>query len=454
MVLFLWGGLFLVLGPLRLAGDGDLYWQRWLGELILQTHRLPAALGPETFTAAGAPWVPQEWVFSVIVALAMHYGLFLLLSIAMSALPLGMLASVYLRSRASSSPEAIAIALLFCGCAFLESFGVRAQVLGWAALAAFMFFIERRDRWYYAAFPTAVIWANLHASVAIAPVLLLARLAATTVDGGLRTLRTSRDLYMLPAVVVAVFCTPFGWRLPVYAVALAHSPIRHFIQEWQPVAFHDLSFTAGALPLALAIVAGGSETLARNRVRSFPAAILFIAMLFASRNIPLFAIVAAPLAAAGLDIRFPRIRALGGKARELEAVAVAAMCVAFAVSGVVLARIQQKEPPPLPTAAIASLAHDGRDHRVLCENFTWCSAALQYPTLRVFLDGRCDPYPLPVWQQYISAIKVDRFWSRPLVKYRVDGVIASRGGALARALAKSATWHRTFQDSRFVVFRS
>jgi hypothetical protein len=454
LVLLLWGGLFLALGPLNAPGDGDLYWQRWLGDLILQTHQLPAALGNETFTAAGAPWVPQEWIFSVIVALAMNHGLFLLVSIVVSALPLGMLASIYLRARATSSPEAIAVVLFFCGVALLESFGARAQVLGWAALAAFMFFIERRDRWYYAAFPTAVIWANLHASVAVAPVLLLARIAATAVDGGFRGLRDSRDTYMLPAVVLATFCTPLGWRLPFYAIALAHSPIRHYIQEWQPVTFHDLSFVFGALPLALAVVAGGSATLARDKIRSFPAAVLFVAMLFAGRNIPLFAIVAAPLAAAGLDIRFSRIRELGVKARELEPVAAVAMCVAFVASGIALTRMQQNGPPRLPTAAIASLARDGQAHRVFCENFTWCSVALQYPTLRVFIDGRCDPYPLPVWRQYIAAIKVDRGWRRPLANYRVDRVITSRGSRLALALAKSANWHRTYQDARFVVFRS
>jgi len=50
--------------------DGDLAWQRRLGETILRTHAIPRALGDETFTAAGAPWLPQEWAFSVLGALA------------------------------------------------------------------------------------------------------------------------------------------------------------------------------------------------------------------------------------------------------------------------------------------------------------------------------------------------------------------------------------------------
>jgi hypothetical protein len=450
----MWGGFYLVLGPIHRPGDGDLYWQRWLGDIILQTHRLPTALGNETFTAAGAPWVPQEWLFSLAVAIATRHHLLLALDVAMAALPVAILVSIYLRSRRVASPEAVGIALLFCGIALLASFGVRAQLLGWAGLAAFVLFLERRDRWYYAAFPAAIVWANLHASVAIAPVIVLARVVAAVSDGGLRALRTNRDVYMLPAVLLATFCTPLGWRLPYYAVALAGSPIRHYIEEWQPASLHDGSFTFGVLPLALAIVLGGRATLLGRKAQSFPAALLFAAALFAARNAALFAIVAAPLAAVGLDVRFPRLRDMRGKLRELEPVALVTMGIAIVLSGIALARIQARTPSPLPNAAIAVLAADGSPHRMLCENFTWCSEALQFPSLRVFIDGRCDAYPLTVWRQYISVIQVRPSWGLALERYGVDRIVASRGGALALALAKSANWHQTFQDSRFVVFRS
>ncbi|HEY1868854.1 MAG TPA: hypothetical protein VGG70_11215 [Candidatus Cybelea sp.] len=449
----MWGGLFLVLGPLRAPGDGDLYWQRWLGELVLQTHRLPTTLGNTTFTAAGAAWIPQEWLFSVAVALARDYHAFLVLSILVSALPLAILFSIYWRSRAESAPEAIGIVLLICGVAFLESFGARAQVLGWAALAVFMFFIERRDRWYYAALPAAVIWANLHASVAIAPAIVLARTAASFADGGLSGLRKSRDLVMLPLVVLATFCTPFGWRLPAFALALANSPIRHYIQEWQRPGWGDISFMLGALPIALAILLGGRTTLAARKLQSFPSALLFAATLFAARNITLFVIVAAPLAACGLQARFPQLRRLGSKFAELEPVGLPAIAIAVAASAFALARIQAHAPAPLPAAAISSLTTDGRNHRVFCENFTWCSVALQYPTLQVFIDGRCDGYPLAVWNDYVSTIRARKNWSEPLEKYGVGYVIAQRGSRLANAIEKLPHWGRSYEDVSYVVFR-
>lgn len=442
-----------MLGPLRAPGDGDLYWQRWLGDLLLQTHRLPSALGSETFTSAGAAWIPQEWIFSLAVALARDYHAFLLLSIAVSAVPVGILISIFWRSRKEAGPEATGVALLFCGVAFLESFGARAQILGWASLAAFMLFLERRDRWYYAAIPTAIIWANLHASAAIAPAIVLSRLCATFADGGLRAVRAGRDLVILPAVLLAMFCTPFGWRLPALAVALATSPIRHYIQEWQPPHWDDVSFVFGALPLALAIIFGGRATLAQRKLQSFPAALLFAATLFASRNIALFAIVAAPLAACGLTSRFPGIARLGTRIAELEPVGLPTIGLTILLSAAALTRMQLHAPASLPNGAIASLATDGESHRIFCENFTWCSMALAYPTLRVFIDGRCDAYPLAIWRQYISTIQARKAWRQPLDDYRVNFVVAKRGSRLASVLAKTPHWGPSYRDLSYVVFR-
>lgn len=453
LVLIFWGALYLVLGLLQLPGDGDLYWQRWLGEFILHSHTLPSALGPETFTAASAPWVPQEWLFSLAVALTKDHHVFFLLSFLLSAIPLCVLFTIYARSRNVASSEAVGIVLLFSGVACLESFGVRAQVLGWLALAAFMFFLERRDRWYYAAFPTAILWANLHASVTIAPAIVFARLAGTFAGGGFRALGRSRDLVMLPAVLLALLCTPLGLRLPLYAATLAHSPIRHFIQEWQPVGLHDLSFMAGALPLALLIACAGRTMFRTQAILLFPSALLFAATLFAARNIALFAIVAAPLAARAIDALVPRIRALDARIRDLAPAALVAIGVAIVISAFALHYDQRTSPPVLPVAAVESLGRDRATHRLFCENFSWCSIALQYPSLRVFMDGRCDPYPVTVWKQYIATITVRRSWAQLLRGYQVDSIVAQRGSRLANALGKDAGWKPSFQDRAFVVYR-
>jgi hypothetical protein len=441
------------LGPLHKPADGDLYWQRWLGELLLQTHRLPTVLGPETFSAPGAPWVPQEWLFSLAVAASLQHRLFFALCVAVSAVPLAIFCSIFARARAIASPEAIGIALLFTGMAFAESFGVRPQVLGWACFAAFLFFLERDDRWYYAALPATIAWANVHASVAIAPAVILARLAATAVDGGWRALRSSRDLVMLPAVAIAMLCTPLGIRLPQYAMALAHSPIRHFIKEWQPASLNDAAFVAGALPLTIAILMGGKAALFGRKAQVFVAVLLFCASLFAVRNIPLFAIAAAPLAAIGIDRRFARLSEIPARLPYLQPVAMGGVATVIALAAISVTRTQAQEAPRLPLAAIGALAADRSPHRLFCENFTWCSVALRYPQLRVFMDGRCDPYPLTVWEQYIEAIDGAPPSRRILREYAVDTVLANKNGAFESALLATPQWRVAYADRAYVLFR-
>ncbi len=445
--------MYVALDPFRALNNGDLYWQRWLGDYAFTWHHLPTALGNETFTAPGATYVPQEWFVSFLVAIAMRHNLLVPLAMLMAVIPIGILASIYIRSRKAASPEAIAAVLLLTGIALVASFGIRAQVLGWGCFATFLLSIERRDRWAYAAIPIVAIWANVHASVLLAPAYLLLRLVGGAFTYGLRAIMKSRDLRILALALPAMLCTPLGWHLPAYAAMLAVSPIRHYIQEWQPVTLRDMEFVLGGLPLALLIGVAALKTGLRDKRESLPAAALFIAMLMAVRNVPLFAIAAAPLAARGLDSLLPSFPRIGSKIAEMERFALVSIGAAVAASTLLLARVQGEEPPRTPFTAIASLGVNGARSRLFCENFNACSAALDYPKLRVFMDGRADPYPLSVWQSYISVIRLEPSWKSTLNEYGVDSVLASRGDRFAVALSREPDWKRSYEDRGFVVFR-
>lgn len=452
LVLFLWGGLYLALDPFRALNNADLYWQQWLGEYILRFHHLPTSLGPEAFTAAGAAWVPQEWFISLLVALAARGHLLVVLAVAIAFVPTGILISLYFRSRRRASPEAIAAVLMFTGVALVASFGIRAQVLGWGCFAAFLYFVERRDRWSYAAVGIVAIWANLHASVMLAPAFLAARIAGAVATNGLQGLLRSRELAILALAIPAVLCTPLGWHLPWYAVTLAMSPIRQYIQEWQPVTLGDTEFLFGGLLLALAIVLGGRRAAWNDKAESFPIALLFIAMLLARRNVPLFAIAAAPLAAQSLDALFPSLSRFGRRVAEMERFAFLSSGIAIALVALLTAQHQRQEPVQTPLAAIAKLTASQTPHRIFCENFSECSAALQYPQLHVFIDGRADPYPPAVWRSYISIVRLQPRWNESLDRYSVDAVLASKGSRLADALASIPAWRAAFRDRGFVLY--
>jgi hypothetical protein len=209
----------------------------------------------------------------------------------------------------------------------------------------------------------------------------------------------------------------------------------------------------GGLPLAFLIAMAAFRTGRVNLCETLPAAALFVAMLLAVRNIPLFGIAAAPLAARSLDALLPSFSRIGKKIAEMERFALISIGVAVIGSALFLARLQRLEPPPSSVAAIASIGDAGVPRRVFCENFYACSAALGYPSLRVFIDGRADPYPLFVWRSYIATIRLESSWKRILSDYSVDAVLASRGDRFAIALSKEPGWKQSFEDQAFVVFR-
>src|SRR5579883_1449544 len=131
--------------------DGDPYWQRWLGERILQQHAIPRTLGSETFTASGAPWTPQEWAYSTLLAVTQDHGVASLMpAICGLAAGAALLATVR-RCARRGVPEAYTVAaVVICMLAMLQSFGARPQVIGWAGAAMILWLLEAggRSAWW------------------------------------------------------------------------------------------------------------------------------------------------------------------------------------------------------------------------------------------------------------------------------------------------------------------
>ena len=190
-------------------------------------------LGIETFTSAGAPWVPQEWLFSVFVAIAMQHGIFPLFAFLVSGIPALTLASIA-TCACVQPPVPKRSRPCYC-CAESRSRNRSApERKCWAGLSSPYSCSFSSGAIVGSAIPIAVISANLHAaSVMIAPAIVLARIVGGIADRGWQDSRNNRDLRIFLPVLFATFCTPLGWHLPIYALMLVGSPIRHFIEEWR-----------------------------------------------------------------------------------------------------------------------------------------------------------------------------------------------------------------------------
>jgi hypothetical protein len=435
--------------------DADLFWQQWLGERVLALHRIPMQLGLETFTASGARWVPQEWLFSTAVALTLPSGHFYLLALGTALAAICALAVTAWRAHqrgASTFATVITTALL--GFAMMQSFGVRAQVFGWALLAIIMLLLDLESPLMFLIIPLTVLWANVHASALIVPVLVALWTLGTAIEDRAWTPRVERNVLVTFGTVLAVFLTPFSWHLPAYALQLQTSAIRSSISEWQPPDLTIPAFSAGLLPL---IVLGCYFGVAAPRERwrdgilfAVTACLAFTAI----RHMSICALVIAPMVAQRLSNAIPhhsRINIVLGE-RLSEAFVIGSSAVAAFAIALTLNRAPAIAHSSLPEKAVLTLAAATGEHRLYCEDFAWCSLALPERSIRVFLDGRCDPFPASVWNSYLDVQRVTPRWRSVLDFYRVNAVLAKSGFPLAQMLSSQPGWRVFFRDTAYVVY--
>jgi hypothetical protein len=459
LVIAIFAARFLATGIAYPQLDGDLSWQRWLGAQILQHHAIPRTLGGETFTAPGAPWTPQEWAFSLAAALAGNGPGWIVFAGGTALAATGALAlAAAFAERRGASPRAIALCTLLAGVALFASFGVRAQVAAWPLLALFLLLLDCEAPVAYAAIGVAALWSNVHASALLAPLLALAATAGTIIDEGLASAAVRRRATIAAGSAVAVCCNPFGWGLPHYAFTLFSSPFKAAISEWRPPVLEYSSFSLGALPLlALAIVflAGPGPRRARDAI---VLGLFGYLVLSATRNVALFGLVALPLVAAALTRHtalFAPPRAVAPHERAARAARYGLPAFAGLLAcGVAFGLLHNAERggDHVAAAAIAAIAERPGPHRIMCADFAWCSLALGHPGLRVFLDGRADPYPAAVWSDYIDVVALRADWLRVLRRREVDTVVVARGAPLDQALARTAGWLPGYSDAAYRVW--
>ncbi len=440
--------------------DGDLSWQRWLGRTILERRAIPHALGSDTFTAPGAPWTPQEWLFSIVAARAtdgLAWDAFAggVALCALAALTLGSWHAV----RRGASAKAVVVCLMLAGLALFASFGVRVQVVAWPLLALFLLLLDSEGPWAYAAIAVAAVWANVHASAMLAPVVAALSAAGTFVDDRGPSPSARRRAFVALGSALAICCNPFGVELPRYALSLFNSPIKAQISEWRAPDLGDSSFAIGALPLLLlacfAVVPRGAR---RGSDFALLAAFAYL-LLGAARNTALFGLVALPLVAPALTRAFaffgPSAPPRDPRVERIARVAMPAIGFVLALGvGIGLLRSSARTSDDLAARAVASVAALPGERRLFCANFASCGLAVGLPHVRVFLDGRADPYPLAVWTEYDRIARLRPPWRATLARYGVDTIVVPKDDPLDQALALGAArgWRVSYADERFVVW--
>ncbi len=469
-IVILVGGF--VLGARMLNTDSDLGRHLTLGSYILQSGHVPTR-DILSSTRAGLARPPYEWLAQVLFAAAYRLadldGVVLLTSLVIAA------AFAVVFTDAAGRSHAPVLSLFITGWAAAASslhWLSRPHVFSFLLLAIWLLMLERLRRgepqplW---AFPLVMlVWANTHGGFLFGFLAYGAYLAGWLLEGP----RHTDD----------------GWTaqklLFVGVLSLATSSITPDLwHNWDAVlgnrSAYVLSRTVETMPLNLALpnawpflgllILSALLLLLRPR-HVAPAHVLLLAglaaaSLFMGRNVPLFAIAAAPLCSewlAGLLQRFgywlqletalTRIDlALRGFAWSALTVLMAVGLLAFHRAAV-HAPFYQFSPGGFPVAAV-----DWTQQHPLSGNMfndsNWGGYLLfrMWPQKRVFIDSQSDFYGEAFVRQYLSILDGTPGWDMMLAQYHVGWMIVSPSTPLAAQARDSGRWQVAYEDGTAIV---
>jgi hypothetical protein len=475
-------------GAAMVSSDGDPARHIAVGQHILATGRI---LDEDVFsyTRTGAPFVPYEWLAEILAAISYQLaglaGTTLLHGTAFGA------AFFILFRQIMSRPSGALVATAVVALAFAASsihWLARPHIftiLGTAAFSALL------DAWYSGRLPgrslwalpaIMVVWVNLHGGFLIGLILIATYAAAdllrliTTAPGLGSPIRARLQILSVvgAACLIATLLTPSGIGLLGHVTSyLGKHLLVDRTYEYLSPNFHRAQF-APFLVLLLASV--GMLALSPRRPGAHETLLLLgfgTFALYSARNIPLFAIVAAPLLASQLSAlpgqtigtrerlqaRFSAWLGFNDRftvselSRRGHLWPAAGLVILLSVA---IFQVRTGEPNPLgvgfdpktlPVAAVDAL----KPQQPLSHGFNelgWGGYLIfrLWPTDQVFIDGQTDFYGEALAAQYIQVAELGEGWRDVLDRYGVRWVMYSTDSPLVRELALTPGWRLTHQD--------
>lgn len=480
--------LFLKLkGTGFLLGDGDTGWHLRTGEWILQNGRVPTT-DFFSFTRPGEPWYAWEWLWDLCFGwLHLNFGMG---AVQVTSLAL-ICATIYLVYRESARLSGNYF--LAFGVTFLAAAGSTIHWLARPHLFTLLFTAvsvillnqaaDGRLRLLACLPLLTVVWVNFHGGFFVLWTLLFAHLAAAALNAFLdrRPLLEAVKpwLLALAGCIAASFVNPYGWRLHRHIFGyLSDSYHRENIQEFLSISFHN----PAAVYFAVMLLLGGMTVLWALERRRFSDAFILMGWgwlaLYAGRNIPIFLICAAPLAALAVRERLERLaasesrlaaplRAVFEAHREfsvleaparivwLPALALCALALLLAAPASAGPLRNQYEPKDYPENALPAVRTLGPEVRLFADD-EWGDFLLYrlWPERRVFLDGRSDFYGEKLGEDMGRVLQARHDWAEILARYQIGAVLLRAESPLASVLKLHAGWRLLHDDGVALLFLS
>ena len=500
----------------REIADPDFWWHLSAGQYMVVTRSIPHV---DVFsgTVAGHAWVTHEWLSEIIIYALYSLGSFPALILAFSAIITLSFAFVY--ARCNGKPYAAAFVLLLAALATAPTWGVRPQMISLLLTSVFLWVLERwrsgqaprseargqttpssgeeridkvppesrgatssaqSNRMIWILVPLMILWVNLHSGFALGLAILGVYVFGTLVEHLARRTSiqasnpstsqlpnhpTTQLTLVFLACLLVVPLNPNGATMYTYPFdTLTSRAMQMYIQEWFSPDLHLLEFQPFAALLLATLAAIGLS----GKRMSLTQTLLLVGSAYAAlrsgRNIPIFAVIAAPILAEHLwqiiasrgwapapagAARMPRRLALLNWALLLVVVAAGSVRVAM-----VVANQDAAQRATFPAAAVDFLQAQ-KVTGTIYDSYGWGGYVIWrlYPTARVFIDGRADVYgDVFIENEYMKAYRGGADWRAPLDRYSVQTVLVEPDAPLAGQLAQDAAWRQVYADKQAVVF--
>ena len=448
----------------------DLAYQLRAGAGIIAGRGIPSE-DTWTFTAAGLPWLDQQWgaqvVLGAVHGLAGWTGLAILRALMVALMTAFVLAAI--RRTAPAMPRRTAALLTLATFVVMSpALALRPQLFGLVLFAATLFVLAGRadrTRWLWTLPVIAMAWANVHGSFILALVLV----GFACLEDLVARRPIARQMLLLAALTGAMtLVNPFGIGVWSYALGLAtNREVTARISEWQAP---TLGSPFGALFwVSVVLVVLAAVALIRRRSEIPRVALITLAAFavlgaIAERGIAWWALIAV-ITVAGLTAQSRAGADMNGAiegvpARERGRVINAILGGALIVVGIVLVPawrpIDQGLDAPTgllgqaPSGITRVLRNVATPSDRIWNPQAWGSwFEFAVPAATYSFDARIEVIPGRAWETGQLVERAEAGWSEELDSARVTIVVIEGPptSPLPVALAMASAWRLAYADS-------
>ncbi|MGE3909209.1 MAG: hypothetical protein AB7K36_07655 [Chloroflexota bacterium] len=463
----------------------DSWWAIKMGELSVATgqpgYAAVLAHTPTVEHPTNGQWLGQVFLYAGYTALG-ETGLRILAGLLMSTT----FALLLVAARSEGGTPRISAVAVMVGVLLASSnVAPRAQLFAFPLFALTVLLLCRRHRSPHLTWLLPLIfglWANIHGSFVLGPLLLGLHALGDGLQGIFRGWFVSRSigaawsagldltwryLPLLMAAMVATFINPLGPQVYGYVGTLTSHPMVSLIEEWRQTSLSDPTGRVFAVGIGLLLVA----LVTSRRRPSLSSVLVLLACGYlavtAQRNVVWFGLLLVPVLARHASTS--RLTAWAGpRWRLAEAPAGSIANTILAGCLVLVAAVSpmwrpllaerlhvQEEAAEIAPAQAANVLASMPPGRRLYHYQPWTGylAWRLWPTQLPFLDARVEAHPAAVWTDYLSVATVQHNWEAILDQYGVDYLALQRQTQepLATAAVKTGRWRMVYEDDVALV---